>query len=240
MEAQESMIDQHQEPSEQNVEQVHENPESSSESSAQPVQETEQDRNWRRMRQRLEEKDEETRFLKAQMDRMNEQLQEIRQDRKQSTTKEEEVWLTETERKLAGEIKELKNYLTTQKAKEADYVMDRLKMRFPDFESVVNADNIGQLKRDNPTLAKAIASMQGDPYDQAVAAYEILKRSGYQQDGQTIMDKEKIEKNQKKPVSVQAVRKEGPLSEANRFALGLTPELRKELQREMNEASKRA
>lgn len=225
---------------EQNLDQIPDSGHENSESRPESSQESEQDRNWRKMRQRMSQTDAENQYLKAEMERMNQQLQEIRQDRKASTTKEEDVWLTETERKLASEIQDLKKTMAKQQVKEADYVMDRLKMRFPDFESVVNAENIAQLKRDNPTLAKAIASMQGDPYEQAVAAYEILHRSGYKEDGQTMLDKSKIDKNQKKPVSVQAVRKEGPLSEANRFAMGLTPELKKELQREMAEAAKRA
>lgn len=211
-------------------------PETSENSAPEPgiSQEEGQERNWRNIRQQMKDKDEETRRLRQEMEEMR---QELRSQSKPQAPKEEEQWLTDTERRLAGELKEVKSRLQKN---ESDLVTDRLKMRYPDFENVVNAETITQLKRDNPSLAKAIASMQGDHYDQAVAAYEILKRSGYTQDGQEMYDKAKIEKNQKKPVSVQAVRKEGPLGEANRFALGLTPELKKQLNREMAEASKRS
>lgn len=192
-----------------------------------------QERNWRNMRQQMKDKDEETRRLRQELDEVR---QEVRGRSKPEAPKEEDVWLTDTERQLAGKLKDVERRL--QKT-EAETVMDRLKMRYPDFDSVVNSENVEQLKRDNPSLVKAIAAMQGDTFAQAEAAYEILKRSGYKQDGQTMYDKSKIDNNQKKPVSVQAVRKEGPLGEASRFAMGLTPELAKQLNREMAEACKR-
>ena len=54
-----------------------------------------------------------------------------------------------------------------------------------------------------------------------------------------MQDKARIEQNAKKPVSVQAVRKQGVLSEANQFAMG-SPEHKKALFKEMQEARKRA
>lgn len=202
-------------------------------------QEDGQDRNWKQARQRIKEKEEESKYLKQQVDLLAQQLNDIRGHTKKQPEPEETQWLTDTERRLANEIKELKQNFEKQKEKEGDYLLDRLKMKFPDFEHIVTAENVIQLKRDNPVLAKAIASLQGDQFEQGVAAYEILKRSGYTGDGQTMYDKSKIDKNQKKPVSVQAVRKEGALGEANRFAMGLTPDLAKQLNKEMADACKR-
>jgi len=51
-------------------------------------------------------------------------------------------------------------------------------------------------------------------------------------------DKKKIEQNQAKPPSVNQVRKSGALAEANKFDRGLTPELRKQLWQEMQDARK--
>ncbi len=55
-----------------------------------------------------------------------------------------------------------------------------------------------------------------------------------------MQDKAKLDQNVKKPMSVQAVRKQGALSEANSFANGLTPELKKSLLAEMASARKGA
>lgn len=216
---------------------VSENPNSHLESSE---DDDGKDKNWRQARQRMREKNEELHSMRQQMGLMAQHLQELRSTQKKAPEPVDEPWLTETEKRLHNELNEVKGYVEKIRAKESDYVIERLRGRFNDFDSVVNVDNVKQLQRDNPALAKAIASMQGDQYEQGLAAYEILKRSGYQQDGQAMYDKEKLEKNTKKPVSVQAVRKEGPLAEANRFAMGLTPALQKELNKEMTEASKRS
>ena len=53
-------------------------------------------------------------------------------------------------------------------------------------------------------------------------------------------EQKKIQQNQTKPPSVNQVRKGGPLAEANRFDRGLTPELRKQLWQEMQDARKGA
>ena len=50
--------------------------------------------------------------------------------------------------------------------------------------------------------------------------------------------KDHVQSNHNKPVSAQAIKGSGALHEANIFAGGLTPELKKQLQKEMAEAAK--
>lgn len=198
-----------------------------------------QERNWRAARSRMEEQARLIKMQETQLQQMQQMLQELRSTSKEASEPEEE-YFTDTEKKLYKEIKTLKASLDEQKSKEADIVVDRLRARFPDFDAVVNPENISYLQTNNAPLAKAIAAMKGDPYEQGLAAYELLKKTDWYLERQTMQDKAKLEENSKKPMSVQAVRKQGPLAEANRFAGGLTPELKKQLQQEMAAARKGA
>ena len=82
--------------------------------------------------------------------------------------------------------------------------------------------------------------MKDDPYQQGLAAYKLLKKTDYYLNRDAMKEQKKIQQNQTKPPSVNQVRKGGPLAEANRFDRGLTPELRKQLWQEMQDARKGA
>lgn len=214
------------------------NPQSSLEAPpADQPKEDAQERNWRAARLRMEEQTRLIKMQERQMELMQQELQAVRSTTKEASEPEDE-YFTDSEKKLYKEIKSLKSALEEQKSRESDVVVDRLRARFPDFDAVVNPENISYLQTNNAPLAKAIASMKSDPYEQGLAAYELLKKTDWYQERQTMQDKVKMDENSKKPLSVQAVRKQGPLAEANRFANGLTPELKKQLQQEMAQARK--
>ncbi len=190
-----------------------------------------QDRNWKAARAQMDEQ-------RRQIQMMNHELEVLR--KAQEPKEPEEEFLTDSERRLNEKIKNLDQKLKQKESKEADYVIDRLKMKYPDFDEVVSQENITYLQTNNAALAKALASLKDDPYEQGMAAYDALKRTEWYQQRGTMQDKVKLEQNVKKPMSVQAVRKQGALSEANSFANGLTPELKKALQAEMAAARKGA
>lgn len=196
-----------------------------------PPQEDVQERNWKAARARMDEQARHNQELRAELDALRNQLKAPEADEEQD--------FTESEKKLYREIKTLKAQVQAKEAKEADYVMDRLKAKFPDFDEVVSPENVTYLKQNNAALAKAISSLADDPYEQGLAAYDALKRTDWYQNRHTMQDKARIEQNAKKPVSVQAVRKQGVLSEANQFAMG-SPEHKKALLKEMQEARKKA
>lgn len=207
------------------------------------LQEELQDKNWKAARARMDSDAREKALLKHRADLLEQELEFLRRSVKQpepEKSEEEEEFLTDSERKLYREIKGLKEQMQQNKAKESDYVIDRLRARYADFDEVMSPDNITYLKTNNAALAKALASLKDDPYEQGIAAYDALKKTEWYQQRHTMQDKAKLEQNIKKPLSVQAVRKQGALSEANTFANGLTPELKKQLQREMAEARKGA
>lgn len=200
-----------------------------------PPKEEMQDKNWKAARGQM-----------ADQQRMIQQLQyELESIRRAAPPKapepEEDIeLLTESEKKLYHKIKTLEQKVQTNHAKEADYVVDRLRSKYPDFDDVVNAENITYLQTNNAALAKALASLKDSPYEQGLAAYDVLRKTEWFQQRETMQDKAKLEQNAKKPMSVQAVRKQGALSEANTFANGLTPELKKQLLKEMADSRKRS
>lgn len=211
--------------------------EDSGQESVPPVQERvpvedPQERNWKAARLKLEEQ---ARAMQA----MQQELLALRErSHKAPEPEENEEDFTDTEKRLYREIKTLKNEVSKAKTRESDTVVDRLRSKYPDFDTVMDPENINFLKTNNPALAKALVSLKDDPYEQGLAAYDALRTTSWYQGQKHMEEKTKIEQNVKKPLSVQAVRKQGALSEANRFANGLTPELKKALIKEMAEARK--
>lgn len=206
-----------------------------SEGQAQEHQEVEtpedvQEKNWREIRQTLKE-----------LRRENQALREQLTPRAQQEEAEEEEEGTEeslvTNKKLQKALSRIEQKLFE---KERESVEDRVRVKFPDFDEVVTPENVEYLQKNDPELALSLRSLANDPFKQAMAAYKMLKRTDYYLNRNTMNDKAKIAENKQKPSSVQAVRKQGALSEANRFANGLTPELKSQLWKEMQESGKRA
>ena len=122
--------------------------------------------------------------------------------------------------------------------KELQEIPERLKARYADFDEVVSKENIEKLKRSEPEIYLSITDGQ-DLFAKGISAYKTLKALGiYQPKEDYSKQKDHVQSNYKKPMSVQAIRGQGALHEANVFAQGLTPELKKQLYKEMVEASK--
>jgi hypothetical protein len=199
-----------------------------------PPQEDIQEKNWRAARARMEDQ-------QRHIQTLQQELELVRSRQIPSSPEEEEIeFETPAEKRLFEKVKALEAKVSERQRKDADYVLDRLKLKYPDFDDVVNSESITYLQTNNAALARALASLKDDPYEQGQAAYDALKNTEWFQQRHTMQDKAKVQQNTKKPVSVQAVRKQGALSEANLFANGLTPDLKKWLQQEMAESRKRA
>lgn len=194
-----------------------------------------QEKNWRAARLKMEEQAHQLRLLQQELESVRRQ-----QAPKAPEPEPEEEYLTDSERKLAAQIKELRKMVNQNQAKESDYMLDRLRSKYADFDEVMSPENITYLQTNNAALARAIASLKDNPYEQGLAAYDALKNTDWYKQRHTMEDKARMDANAKKPMSVQAVRKQGPLAEANRFTNGLTPELKKALLKEMAESRKGA
>jgi len=116
----------------------------------------------------------------------------------------------------------------------------RLKSQYVDFDKVVNETTIKRLRESEPELADTIAS-NPDIYNKAVSAYKMIKKLGIYVEDNFENERQIAQRNSLKPkplASVAAQQGDSPLTKANAFANGLTPELQRQLWREMEESSK--
>lgn len=123
--------------------------------------------------------------------------------------------------------------------KEVETVEDRIKMKLPDFDDVVNEDAINSLKNQHPEIAESLHALRNNPYKQAKAVYDAVKAFVPRQNVQTGIEKKKAQDNSQKPISVQAAPKQSAIGQVHMFENGLTPEVKKQLWKEMQDASKR-
>lgn len=145
--------------------------------------------------------------------------------------------LSKVDRKIQKLEQTIKSYQekTQQIAIEA-----QLKAQFPDFDKIVTKDNIERLRELAPHALNSINS-NPDLYSKAIDAYEQIKLRGIVVEDTFAKDREIAQKNALKPrplTSMAAQQGDSPLSKANAFANGLTPELQTQLLKEMSEARK--
>lgn len=147
--------------------------------------------------------------------------------------------LKKVDKKLKKMQQELQRY---KEIAENNSVEVQLKRKFSDFDDVVSADNVKRLKDEYPEMFDTITEGR-DMYKKGVTAYNMIKRLGIVE-AETFKEERQIaERNLAKPrplVSGAAQSGNTPLSKANAFANGLTPELQKQLWAEMQELRKRS
>ncbi len=140
----------------------------------------------------------------------------------------------------AKKIQQMEQRLQQQQQTNATTLAQaQLRNKFPDFDKVVNEDNIEQLRYAYPELANTLNSST-DLYSTAVSAYTMIKNLGIVPKGDDFMaQKAQAQKNAAKPkplASVNPQQGDSPLSKANAFANGLTDELKAQLRKEMEQA----
>lgn len=113
-----------------------------------------------------------------------------------------------------------------------------LRLRYPDLDQVLSNENLEIFEQQEPELAETLTALQGDPIKMRIAAYKMIKKT-LVKDTPPSMEKQKAESNSKKPVSVQSVGKGSAIGTISAFENGLTPELKKQLYKEMQDAIKR-
>lgn len=199
-----------------------------------PQQDTVRERNWVEARKKIQELERQNRELAQSVQKLQPPPPEVPEE--DFGIKDEDLVEGKHFRTLKKEISELKTQL---KQKEASTVDDRLSAKFPDYADVVSKENIELLKQNEPELALSLWRLQDDPYAQGVAAYKLMTKLGLKQEKPS-PEKEKALSNAKKPVSVNAVTKQSAIGNAHMFENGLTPELKKSLWKEMQQAMKGA
>lgn len=209
-----------------------------------------QDKNWRALREKHERLQKEFDETSKRSREYEELLFKIAQQQQQTSSPEPEEeqlniqpddWLTYEQFEKLNEKRTkrlVQQALDEDRRKRADEELpQRLSTQYPDFNSVVTEDNVKQLKALEPEVASALNRID-DKYAQAVAAYKYIKKLVPDAAEQTEF-KQRVEKNSKRPGSLSSV-SSSSLSQAQGFEKGLTPEVKAQLFREMQEASRRS
>ena len=132
---------------------------------------------------------------------------------------------------------ETKRQQLAQQSEEYSIVAG-IKADFPDIDKVVNETTMEALERADPDLVALIKS-SGNLRGKAVAAYKAIKDKGLYVEDNYVSERERVQKNVTKPKPTSAISSTGtPLSQADMFANGLTPELKDQLHKEMMAAMK--
>lgn len=205
----------------------------------QSAQEDPQEKNWRELRQTLKEFKNENKEIRRENQYLAQKLMEM--DSGKNSAAQEEEKFDEDELVTYKTLKKYDQKLTQKiKAAESAAAVDRLKVQFKDFDEVVTAENVQYLQENEPELVASLQNLKNEPYKQAVAAYKLLKKTDYYTQKGGMEMKKRVEENSKKPASSHSARKGTALADANRFANGLTPDLKSQLWKEMQEARKMA
>ena len=213
-----------------------------------PVQEvkpeTSKDINIRVLRERAEkaerEKEQLMRFVSDRLPKQK-QVDPAQEENLEFSIAPDELAEGKHLAKLNKKIERLENQI--KQGNQQSFAMSteaRLKANYPDFEKVVSQSNVASLSDMYPEIAKTIGE-SSDLYNKAVSAYTMIKKFGIHQDEVFVQEKAKVQANAVKPrplASLSPQQGESPLSKANAFANGLTPELQKQLWKETKDAMK--
>lgn len=215
----------------------------------QPTEQTEQDNskehNFRVIREAKEqaerERDESARKYQQLEEQMKHQQQAAQPVEEDYGIANDELVEGKHYRKMMNEMKELKQQLSNVHQESTTAIAERkLKDKYHDFDSVVSEKNIKILRDKYPHLAQTLHS---DPnlLSKGSSAYTMIKELGLDKSDLYDRDRALADQNHNKPrplTSISPQQGDSPLSHANAFANGLTPELQKKLWREMSEAKK--
>jgi len=190
--------------------------------------------NWAEARRQMRDKDQQIDELRKQLS--HNQPKAAPEEDELGKLAEDDIITVSQARKLAAKMaKQTAEEVLRQR--EAATIEDRLKLHYPDYAEVLSNENIELLKQTEPELAMSISHIP-DPYNQAVAAYKLLKKVNPKKVDSNALEKKKAMENSQKPVSVQAVTKQSAIGNAHVFENGLTKELKDQYWKEMQQAMK--
>lgn len=230
-ESNQSVLEGSQETQTQNQENVQEA--QKSESKPQNDEHIDRVHNWRNLRERADK-------AARERDELARRLQQYEQSAPKQQA-EEEPTISDDDLIEGKHLKARdKKYQQQLAAIQQQMVEAQIKSSYPDFDKVVTPDTLKMLRDADPDLADSIAA-NPNLMSKASAAYKIIKQYGFAPGDAYISQKTKVAENAAKPRPVSSVspqQGESPLSRANAFAEGLTPELAKQLWKEMQQARK--
>ena len=197
-------------------------------------EESPQDKNWRQVRERIEE-----------LERANSQLSNaVKQQHTKPVMDEvipdwagvdDEDLLTKKQTMGVAEKVAAEAVRKALQQREYEQAPKLIEDEMKDYSRVVTPENVERLKQTNPRLAASLGDVK-DPYAQGALAYSYIKSQGIYKDNDGANNKQRAMDNSKKPLPVTAAKPSNALESANAYANGLTPEVKKQLFAEMQAA----
>jgi len=192
--------------------------------------------NWRALREKASQAEK----LAQEHEELKKRLAQYENQPQKDQPTEEEFNLSDDDLVEAKHLKKVEKKIASRYEKELNNIKSemaesRLRADLPDYYEVVTKDTLGMLKDADPDLAQSILS-NPNPVSQAKAAYRAVKMYGFAPTDAHKKQHAKVQANNAKPrplSSVSPQQGESPLSRANAFAEGLTPDLQKQLWQEM-------
>lgn len=231
-EAQDAIAPQEEAPSQDTAVEIAEPTQSEVAEAAPEAQESYNQKNIRALR----EKAERAAYVERENQRLAAELEQYKQARYQNKEEvHDDIALDDDQETEDPRIKKLERKIQKM---ETDQLENHLKATYPDYDKVVNSENLARLKESKPYLAQTLFS-NPDLYSKAITAYEMIKGAGIYQEPTYTHEREVIARNQSKPRSMSSIapqQSDSPLNKVNAFANGLTPDLQKQLYKEMTEA----
>jgi vacuolar-type H+-ATPase subunit I/STV1 len=150
--------------------------------------------------------------------------------------------------KVAKQVRDLKKQLAKNKQdqeeeRQRSYMREaeiKLMAKFPDAESILTKENMDRLAQMEPAIANSI-KYNPDFYERGVTAITMIKKLGIVQEEAYRADAELAKRNAYKPRASNSLSPQSgdsPIAQANAFANGLTPALKAQLLKEMDDAAK--
>jgi len=207
------------------------NPPESNESQSQKASSPEvgsKEYNWRQMELK-------NRQLEEQLNELKNSINSNKKQEEPTTNKEEDELLsledddllTKKQAERLAELRAKKIIEEEFSKREKASLPEKTKAQFADFDQVVTTENIEKLIKEDPDLEYDI-QVSKNPY---ARAYKAIKQSQfYNEMKKHSANKEKIEENQRKPISSNSLGKQSPLSTASDYMKG-SPDLFTEMQK---------
>jgi hypothetical protein len=170
--------------------------------------------NWAETRRHMREKDRQIEELRDQILKIQKPAAPV-EDEELRLAKDDILTVEAAEKLIDKKAQKIAEKIIKQR--EAATVDERIELKFPDYRDIVTKENIELLKQTEPELALTLMHTP-DPYQQAVAAYKLLKKVGIKSENPMPIEKKKALENSQKPLSVQAIAKTSSLADVNQFA----------------------
>jgi len=213
---------------------------------AQAPQETQQQMNFRILKQRLEAEER----ARERSEHERDELLKMLQKQQSSLPEEEELrfndddilegkHLKKYERKIDKKLQELdrrqQQQIQFQEAQEAEM---QLRKDLPNIDAIVSQENLATLVALNPRAKRALANTS-DLYARGVLAYNMIKQAGIYQEPEIVREKQRLTQNQHKPKSAASApgsASNEALANASLYGEPVNEQRRDQLRKEMEAA----